>query len=134
MAALGAAVTVIVLLAVLMQPAALVTVTLYCPAKAGVLMVAVVAVKPPGPVQLYATPTVVAVNTTLAFPQTLVAPVTVATVGALTEIFLLAVAVQPPALVTVTLYKPAIAVVALGRESVLLLPVFWVKPPGPLHW
>ena len=48
----GAAFTVSVLVQVDEQPEAFVTVTVYVPAAVRLLIVAVVAVKPPGPVQL----------------------------------------------------------------------------------
>jgi hypothetical protein len=48
----GAALTVRILVHVLIQPFALVTVTVYVPAVVKLLMVAPVAANPPGPVQL----------------------------------------------------------------------------------
>jgi len=54
----------------------------------------------------------------------------VATGTAFTVTVLLAVAVQPDALVTVTVYAPVMAVVAAGM--LMLVPLL-LNPPGPFH-
>jgi len=122
---LGFGLTVSVLLHELVHPAVLVTVTLYVPAAVRLQITAPVALKPPGPAHAYVPPPV-AVKHVEVPAQIVLVPETLQLGVGLTVSVLLHELVHPPALVTVTLYVPA--VVRLQTTA----PVA-EKPPGPDH-